>query len=256
VSSEPARIPESLLPLAVSIEDLTGYHRNPRTGDVDAIAESLRVNGQYKAIVVNRGTHTGRPNEILAGNHTWAAAKQLGWEQIAATWVDVSEEDAARIVVVDNRTSDLAGYDSELLADILEKLPDLEGTGYDQDTLDKLLDVRALPETIDLPSDGQGTGAMAKLEYLQWGYLQWSNMRVQITAAEVETLNAIYERYTTENRSDLGFGWHLLQEAHTETAEAPAVAVEPASGEGPSADEADEDEDSDERDEDLEDEDA
>jgi hypothetical protein len=256
VSSAPARIPESLLPLAVPIDDLTGYHRNPRTGDVDAIAESLRVNGQYKAIVVNRGTHTGRPNEILAGNHTWAAAKQLGWEEIAATWVDVTEEDAARIVVVDNRTSDLAGYDSELLADILEELPDLEGTGYDQDTLDKLLDGRTLPETIDLPSDGQGTGAMAKLEYLQWGYLQWSNMRVQITAAEVETLNAIYERYTTENRSDLGFGWHLLQEAHTETAEAPAVAVEPASGEGQSADEADGDEDIDERDEDLENEDA
>ncbi|MFF3465349.1 ParB/RepB/Spo0J family partition protein [Streptomyces sp. NPDC001984] len=116
MSAAPARIPESLLPLAVPIDDLTGYHRNPRTGDVAAIAESLRVNGQYKAIVVNRGTHTGRPNEILAGNHTWAAAKQLGWEQIAATFVDVSDEDAARIVVVDNRTSDLAGYDSELLA--------------------------------------------------------------------------------------------------------------------------------------------
>ncbi|MDX3097732.1 hypothetical protein PV417_24845 [Streptomyces sp. ME19-03-3] len=42
-------------------------HPNPRTGDVDAIAESLRVNGRYKAIVVNRGTHTGRPNEVLAG---------------------------------------------------------------------------------------------------------------------------------------------------------------------------------------------
>jgi hypothetical protein len=221
VSAAPARIPESLLPLAVPIDDLTGYHRNPRTGDVDAIAESLRVNGQYKAIVVNRGTHTGRPNEILAGNHTWAAAKELGWEQIAATWVDVSEEDAARIVVVDNRTSDLAGYDSELLADILEDLPNLDGTGYDQTALDKLLDSRALPDTIDLPSDGQGTGAMAKLEYLQWGYLQWSTTRVQITAAEVETLNAIYERYLSQSRTDLGFGWHLLQEAHADTAVVP-----------------------------------
>ncbi|MFD7769823.1 ParB/RepB/Spo0J family partition protein [Streptomyces sp. NPDC059787] len=247
MSAAPARIPESLLPLAVPVDDLSEYHRNPRSGDVEAIADSLRVNGQYKAIVVNRGTHTGRPNEILAGNHTWAAAKQLGWEQIAATFIDVGDEDAARIVVVDNRTSDLAGYDSELLADILEELPDLEGTGYDQEALDKLLDNRALPATIDLPSDGQGTGAMAKLEYLQWGYLQWSNMRVQITAAEVETLNAIYERYTTENRGDLGFGWHLLQEPHTETAEAPDVEVKAApdsdEDEGYEADEDQEDED-------------
>ncbi|MFB7112157.1 ParB N-terminal domain-containing protein [Streptomyces sp. NPDC056291] len=228
MSAVPARIPESLLPLAVPIDDLVAYHRNPRTGDVNTIAESLSVNGQYKANVVNRGTHTGRPNGILADNHTWAAAKRLGWERIAATWVDVSDEDAARIVVVDNRTSDLAGYDSELLADILEELPDLDGTGYDQGALDKLLDSRALPDTIDLPSDGAGTGSMAKLEYLQWGYMQWSIIRVQITAAEVETLNAIYERYVSESRSDLGFGWHLLQQAHTETVEAPAVAVEPA----------------------------
>ncbi|MEU3337326.1 ParB/RepB/Spo0J family partition protein [Streptomyces sp. NPDC006668] len=253
MSAAPARIPESLLPLAVPIEDLTEYHRNPRSGDVDAIADSLRVNGQYKAIVVNRGTHTGRANEILAGNHTWAAAKQLGWEQIAATFIDVGDEDAARIVVVDNRTSDLAGYDSELLADILEQLPNLDGTGYGQGDLDKLLDHRALPATIDLPSDGQGTGAMAKLEYLQWGYLQWSSMRVQITAAEVETLNQIYERYTTENRGDLGFGWHLLQEAHTEAAEAPDVEVKTA----PASDEPAGDEDEGyEDDEDREDEDA
>ncbi|MEU6318174.1 ParB N-terminal domain-containing protein [Streptomyces sp. NPDC047009] len=257
MSAAPARIPESLLPLAVPIDDLTGYHRNPRTGDVDAIAESLRVNGQYKAIVVNRGTHTGRPNEILAGNHTWAAAKQLSWEQIAATWVDVSDEDAARIVVVDNRTSDLAGYDSELLADILDELPDLDGTGYDQDALDKLLDHRALPEAIALPSEGQGTGAMAKLEYLQWGYLQWSTTRVQITAAEVETLNAIYQRFLSESRTDLGFGWHLLQEAHTDKAAAPG---EDAADEEQPADASDEDADDayegDDGDEDDEDEDA
>ncbi|MFD3452766.1 ParB/RepB/Spo0J family partition protein [Streptomyces sp. NPDC058691] len=245
MSAAPARIPESLLPLVVPIDDLVAYYRNPRTGDLDAISESLRVHGQYKAIVVNRGTHSGRPNEILAGNHTWAAAKQLGWEQIAATWVDVSDEDAARIVVVDNRTSDLAGYDSELLADILEELPNLDGTGYDQTALDKLLDNRALPATIDLPSEGQGTGAMAKLEYLQWGYMQWSTTRVQITAAEVETLNAIYERYLTESRSDLGFGWHLLQEAHTDAAEAPSDSEDaPVDQADDTGDDAEDDEDS------------
>lgn len=217
MSATPARIPESLAPLAVPIGDLAPFHRNPRTGDLAAIAESLRVNGQYKAIVVNRGTHTGRPNEILAGNHTWAAASELGWEQIAATWVDVGEEDAARIVVVDNRTSDLAGYDSAMLADILADLPDLEGTGYDQDALDGLLDDDSLPDRLVLPSDGQGTGETAQVEYLQWGYMQWSTTRVRITAEEVEALNGIYQRFVDESNSDLGFGWHLLQNAHKET---------------------------------------
>ncbi|WP_405668931.1 hypothetical protein [Streptomyces sp. NBC_00055] len=38
----------------------------------------------------------------------------------------------------------------------------------------------------------------------------------------METLNRIYEQFLTEARSDLGFGWHLLQEAHY-TAEAPTA---------------------------------
>ncbi|NUK14031.1 ParB/RepB/Spo0J family partition protein [Streptomyces lunaelactis] len=112
-------------------------------------------------IVVNRGTLTGRPNEILAGNHTYKVAKRLGWTDIAVTFLDVDDDAAAKIVIVDNRTSDLAGYDTALLADILTELPDLDGTGYDQDQLDHLLDETALPAPIELPSDGADTGAAA-----------------------------------------------------------------------------------------------
>lgn len=217
MTATPANIPEDLQPLAVPIGDLNPYHRNPRNGDIPAIAKSLTVNGQYKAIVVNRGTHTGRPNEILAGNHTYAAAVELGWDRIAVTWADVDDEAAARIVIVDNRTSDLAGYDTTLLAEILAELPSLDGTGYDQDALDELLDDSGLPEPIALPSDGAGTGAAATVDYLQWGYLQWSTTRVRITSEEVETLNAVYGKFVDDTNSDLGFGWHLIQKAHEET---------------------------------------
>ncbi|MEU5683627.1 hypothetical protein DEJ48_36840 [Streptomyces venezuelae] len=209
-----SRIPASLADLAVPVDELVPYHRNPRTGDVDSISESLSTHGQYRAIVVNRGTLTGRPNEILAGNHTYKAAKQLGWAEIAVTWLDVDDEAAAKIVVVDNRTSDLAGYDTLLLADILQDLPDLKGTGYDQDQLDQLLDETALPEPIELPADGAGTGAAATVEYLQWGYLQWSSTRVRITQAEVELLDALYKAFVGDHDSDMGFGWHVLNEEH------------------------------------------
>lgn len=208
------RIPASLADLAVPVAELTPYHRNPRTGDLDAIAESLSVNGQYRPIVVNRGTLTGRPNEILAGNHTYKAAKRLGWTDIAVTFLDVDDDAAAKIVIVDNRTSDLAGYDTALLADILTELPDLDGTGYDQDQLDQLLDETALPAPIELPSDGADTGAAATVDYLQWGYMQWSSTRVRITQAEVELLDALYKQFVGDNDSDLGFGWHVLNEEH------------------------------------------
>lgn len=118
----------------LSVDSLTPYAKNPRTGDVDAIKESLTVNGQYRAIVVRAGT-----NEVLAGNHTLAAAKALGWSELLCHVVDVDDEQAARIVLVDNRSNDLATYDQRSLIELLQSLPDTEGTGYSQDAVDELL---------------------------------------------------------------------------------------------------------------------
>jgi len=121
------------------VGSLHTYRKNPRRGDLPKIKASLKVNGQYKPIVVNRGTHTNRPREVLAGNHTLMGARDLGWPTIAACWVDVDDDQAARIVAADNRTADLGGYDDAELADLLGSLPDLDGTGYDTGDLDALL---------------------------------------------------------------------------------------------------------------------
>ncbi len=56
------------------------------------------------------------------------------------TLIDCDEEQAKRIVIVDNRTNDLATYDDAELAVLLTELPSLDGTGYDQAALDDLLD--------------------------------------------------------------------------------------------------------------------
>ena len=125
----------TLTRLAIPITQPRPRKGNPRRGDIDAIAESLERNGQYRPIVVNKPT-----SEILAGNHTYAAAKRLGWTHIAATFVDVDEDQSARIVLADNRTADLGDYDDTLLADMLKGMDgDLVGTGYTQDDLDKML---------------------------------------------------------------------------------------------------------------------
>ena len=125
------------------VNELASYHKNPRRGDVDTIARSLEVNSQYRPIVVNVGTHTGRPLEVLAGNHTLAGARQLGWPTIQATTVDVDDLAAARIVAADNRTADLGGYDDTILAELLTQIAEspigLAGTGYDPDQLAELL---------------------------------------------------------------------------------------------------------------------
>lgn len=116
----------------VKIADLQMYHKNPRIGNVAKIAESLEKSEQYRAIVVNVGTKTKRKNEILAGNHTYLAARRLGWTEILAHIVDVDDTQAAVIVVADNKTSDSGEIDQAIMAEVLAGLPDLSGTGFDE----------------------------------------------------------------------------------------------------------------------------
>ncbi len=138
----------TLAHLTVPITSLRPHPRNPRRGNLEAVKESLLHHGQYRPIVANQ-----RTGEVLAGNHVLRAAGELGWEEIAATFVDLSDEEATRLVLVDNRTSDLAGYDDDLLVELLEGLPDLSGTGFDQGALDDLLEEVAPPplEEQELP---------------------------------------------------------------------------------------------------------
>lgn len=137
----------------VGVSTLVPYEKNARQGDVATLMESLEVNGQYRPIVVRRGT-----NEILAGNHTWKAAVELGWATVKVAFVDVDDEGARRIVLVDNRSNDLATYDDKALTALLSELQGFAGTGYDQTDLDTLLasltgadDEPALTDVDDVP---------------------------------------------------------------------------------------------------------
>lgn len=137
------------------LSELRTYHRNPRVGDVEVIAASMATNGVYKPLVVNRGTHTGRAYEVLAGNHSLKAMRLLAerhpedarWHTAECWIVDVDNDQAARIVLVDNRAADLGDYDQESLVGLLSSLDgDLDGTGYD---LDDLADLSSALDELD-----------------------------------------------------------------------------------------------------------
>lgn len=126
-----------------NVDELRPYHKNPRRGDVEAIARSLEVNGQYRPIVVNLGSKTGRPLEVLAGNHTLKGAVHLGWTSVKGSTVDVDDVAAARIVAADNRLADRGDYDEEALLDLLQNeigAEELDGSGYDEADIDVILD--------------------------------------------------------------------------------------------------------------------
>lgn len=143
------------------------YGRNPRKGNVGSVAASLKAHGQYKPVVANIGSHTGRKFEVLAGNHTLKAFRQLAekfpddqrWNSILVHWVDVDEDQAARIVLADNRTAEKGRYDNKALADLLSDVSeDLTGLGYTADDLDAL---NSVADDIVIDPDGDDDEAVS-----------------------------------------------------------------------------------------------
>jgi ParB-like chromosome segregation protein Spo0J len=169
----------------IPIGSVRPHPENPRRGNIAAIAESLRINGQFKPILIHRPT-----GHIIAGTHTWKAAKRLGWKTIAAVFSDVDAPTAKRILLADNRAADGGWTDEAAAFDILATLPDLDGTGY---TLEDMnlppigdpepppatteQDRRDPPEDDDTPPQeppgerfeiGTARGTVADGEYTRW----------------------------------------------------------------------------------------
>ena len=119
--------------LWTDIDELKEYPNNARRGNVSILVESLKVNGQYRPIIVQKST-----NYVLAGNHLLRAAKQLGWEHIDAVFIDCDDEKALKIVLADNKTADMGDYNEDLLKTLLNELDDFTGTGYTEEDLQKL----------------------------------------------------------------------------------------------------------------------
>ena len=139
-------IHESLKGSIIEIDSIKPHPKNARQGDVGMIATSLELNGQYRPIIIQEST-----GFIIAGNHTWKAAKSLGWTEIAATKLSVDEDQSIRILLADNKANDLASYDDSdllsLLIEMNESDQGLEGTLFSNDDIDDLM---ALLESNDL----------------------------------------------------------------------------------------------------------
>jgi len=127
------------MPLAVRIDTVHPARKNARRGDVEAVARSLERFGQRKPVVARED------GEIVAGNHTHAAAVTLGWDQLAVVFVKEDEAESKAYQLADNRTSDLARYDHGELASLMQEVIDadvalLEAASFTESDLADLLD--------------------------------------------------------------------------------------------------------------------
>lgn len=137
---------------------------NVRTHDeknLEAIKGSLARFGQQKPIVVGRG------NVVIAGNGTLVAARALGWPTIAVVRTELAGAEALAYAIADNRTSELAGWDTRALAEQLAAL-EREGAappGFDAEDLRALAAALVAPPRTDGgAAEGDDEGATAPRE--------------------------------------------------------------------------------------------
>lgn len=140
------RFHPGLSDLMESITAVQQHPDNPNNGDIEAIAESMEVNGVFTPVIAQRST-----GYILAGNHRYAALLSLGQHRIPVVWVDVDDTEALRILFADNRTAQMAVMDNAALAELLEQLNaeseiGLLGTGYTEEHLEHLRSLFSDPD--------------------------------------------------------------------------------------------------------------
>jgi ParB-like chromosome segregation protein Spo0J len=123
----------------VSVSNLKPHPENARRGNLESIKNSIEYHGFYGYCVAEKNSGL-----ILAGNHRFQAAVELGMMEVPVVWLDQPDVNEQRkILLADNKTNDDATYDTEALAQLLRELSateqGIEGSGYDQDEMDELI---------------------------------------------------------------------------------------------------------------------
>ena len=114
--------------------ELQPYENNPRKNDtaVPYVAESIKRYGFKVPIVI------GKDGVIVAGHTRYLASIELGLETVPCIVADdLTDEEIKEFRLVDNKTSELAGWDFDMLSAELEDL-DFDGYdfGFDIDTIE------------------------------------------------------------------------------------------------------------------------
>lgn len=182
------------------VESLVLLPDNPRHGDIGALVESLARFGQQKPIVINED------GLILAGNHTYQAAVELGWETVWVTQSELEGREQTGFALADNRLSDLATYDHDVLLGQLKTLDDLAGTGYNEDDMDELL-AQALHEYKEGSFPSVGPDGTARYPSFADQLPQW---QAQGGTRSVVLLYEIEEyRHVVARMKELATRWNL-----------------------------------------------
>lgn len=115
--------------LTLSIKEIHPYEKNPRNNKpaIDAVAASIKEFGFKVPIIIDKD------NIIVAGHTRYAAAKKLGLTEVPCIKADdLNDEQIKAFRLADNKVSELAEWDFDLLNEELGTITmDMEQFGFE-----------------------------------------------------------------------------------------------------------------------------
>ena len=114
--------------IKVKIDDIKPYENNPRNNDdaVDYVANSIKEFGFKVPIILDKN------NIIVAGHTRYKACKKLGINEIPCIIADdLSEEQIKAFRLADNKVSEKAEWNINLLNEELENIINIDMSQFD-----------------------------------------------------------------------------------------------------------------------------
>ena len=106
----------------VKLTQIKPYWRNPRNNApaVEAVKRSIQEYGYNSPILVDKSL------VVIAGHTRLIALRDLGYDEIQVGVVDLTEEQAKAYRIADNKSSELATWDEEMLLQELREITSIE----------------------------------------------------------------------------------------------------------------------------------
>lgn len=134
----------------IKINTITPWDKNPKLHDMDSIIKSMDTFSITQPILIQKSS-----DRVIAGHGRLEAMKTLGMDSVPVVRLDLTDEEAKAYALVDNQTVMAAGWDEELLCELLGdikiELPDIDMSDFGFDLGDYELDIDVTEDEVPEP---------------------------------------------------------------------------------------------------------
>lgn len=191
------------------VSDLIPYINNPRNNEnaIDKVASSIKEFGFKVPIVIDKD------NVVVTGHTRLLASKKLGLEEVpCVVATDLSKAQIKAFRIADNKVSEYATWDNDMLKVELEELEELDFNlgELNIDFSDFNLDFQAIEEFGDF-EEGMPIERDTGKQNENIRYLKFKNYDIPLSDEEYEKFDTVINEYVEETGVLYGFVSRLLE---------------------------------------------